>query len=241
MTRVGGHDAAERERPGWAVRHGPWLVLLAPLLPQMIGSVYNIWYNLLHTAPLLEKSRLQQAFAHITVIYNAVGYPLAVGIWAWAALSLRRPIRRLLRGAPVSPASLARARRRAINLPWWGLGVSAPVWLLCIPVFLLSLRAASDPAHPPEAALYWHLSVSFVISALVACTLAFFVVELASQRLLFPVLFRDARPASTPGALALGLRGRMLLWALAGGVSPLVSMMLLILAPHAEHDRSFAL
>lgn len=38
-----------------------------------------------------------------------------------------------------------------------------------------------------------------------AITHSFFAVELLSQRLLYPVFFRDARPANIPGTLALSL------------------------------------
>ena len=67
--------------------------------------------------------------------------------------------------------------------------------------------------------------------SLIAVTHGFFILELLSQRLLYPVFFRDSRPAKTPGALALSLRARGILLTVSSGVCPVVSLLLLTLAP----------
>lgn len=73
-------------------------------------------------------------------------------------------------------------------------------WLLCIPVFLAVLSRSPGTLDPR---LYAHLPISFLISALIAVTHSFFAIELLSQRLLYPVMFKDARPAEIPGTPAL--------------------------------------
>ena len=126
-----------------------------------------------------------------------------------------------------------------INLPWWGVGLAALGVALCVPVFLLALARGADPVAP---VLYTHLPVSFAISGLVALTQVFFTIEILSQRLLYPVFFRESRPAGTPGTLALSLRGRGLLLAMSAGVCPVLSLLLLSLVPPGSgHDvRPFA-
>ncbi|MCH8828127.1 MAG: adenylate/guanylate cyclase domain-containing protein [Planctomycetes bacterium] len=105
-------------------------------------------------------------------------------------------------------------------------------WFLCIPVFLLSLASAPGQLDPR---VYAHLTTAFLISGLIAITHGFFILEIFSQRLLYPVFFRDFPPAKTPGARPLSLRSRGLLWFLSAGVCPIGSLLLLMLVPQ---DRS---
>jgi adenylate cyclase len=72
-----------------------------------------------------------------------------------------------------------------------------------------------------------------MISALIAITHSFFIIEILTQRLLYPLLFRDARPAETPGTFPLSLGRRGLLFAFCAGVCPIISLLLLCLAPHS--------
>jgi adenylate cyclase len=211
----------------------------APLVPSVIGSAVNIWYNLTHIEPLLTPAQ-HAVFVRTIAIYNVTAYPLLTGVWVWLLLTLRRPFRDLARGVPLDPARQLRAQRLVINLPWWGVGLAGIGWALCVPVFLVSLGRGAEPLPP---VLYAHLPVSFVISGLIALTHSFFTVELLSHRLLYPVFFRDTRPARTPGAFALSLPARGLLLAVSAGVCPIVSLLLLALVPvDPGHDtRPFAL
>nr|MDQ3621719.1 adenylate/guanylate cyclase domain-containing protein [Verrucomicrobiota bacterium] len=174
----------------------------------------------------------KQRFITTVIVYNAIAYPLAVGLWTWLVFSLRpafgrRPIVLPLEKA-LAPSELERLRRRAIHLPWWGGLISCVSWLLCIPVFLISLALHKDPFNP---LLLWHLPISFVVSAFISTTHSFFLMELASHRALFPVLFQGVRADLTPGAMTLSLRGRGLLWAISAAICPIASLLLLQLAP----------
>lgn len=214
-----------------------WLIVLAILIPQMIGSVFNIWYNLTHTQPLLTEDQ-RKIFLHVTTVYNVWVYPL-LATWCMVILfSLRKPLRILLDGG--MPEKLIAHQRRVINLPWMIEAICAIGWIGCIPAFLAALERGADPLNPQ---LYWHLPISFVISACIAITQSFFSIELITQRLLYPVFFRDSRPADTPGAIALSLRGRGLVWSLSIGACPILSLLLMILAPQgdAESTSLFAL
>ena len=89
---------------------------LAPLVPILIGSAVNIWYNLTQIDPLLTP-RQRGIFVDTVAVFNLAVYPPAVGAWAWIVASLRGPMRALRRGEPISDRRLAAARRRGINLP----------------------------------------------------------------------------------------------------------------------------
>src|SRR5206468_3322900 len=78
---------------------------------------------------------------------------------------LRPLLQQLERGGSVASSALLVARRRAINLPWWGSLLAAIGWLLCIPIFLVSLATVPGGFQPM---LWWHLPISFLVSGFMA-------------------------------------------------------------------------
>ncbi len=221
-------------------RYGLLVTALAPVIPQILGSAFNIWYNHVIVHPLLATPELKQRFDATVIGYNVLIFPLAVVVWLWVVSSLRPHFRALLAGETVDAAKLERAQRRVVHLPWSGAAVSGAGWLLCIPVFFAALLSVGDPLGTP---LFWHLPISFVVSAFISVTQSFFLVELASHWGLFPVFFRGARPDQMRGIYPLSLRGRGLMWAVSAGICPIGSLMLLDLAPPspAGHPVWFAL
>jgi len=201
---------------------------LAPVVPQLLGSIFNIWYNATVIDPLLGVDGLRRRFFQTVVIYNVLAYALGVSLWLWNVFSLRPIFERLRLNSPVQERLLTRARRRLIHLPWWAATISGAAWLLCIPVFLGSLAQVPGTM---DTRLLWHLPISFCVSAFIAITNTFFLVELASHWGLFPVFFRGARADLTPGAVTLSLRGRGLLWAISAAICPIISLLLLAFAP----------
>ena len=60
----------------------PFLVTaLAPLIPHLLGSVFNIWYNMVIIDPLLTASGLRARFVSTIICWNLIVYPVAIGIW----------------------------------------------------------------------------------------------------------------------------------------------------------------
>ncbi len=204
---------------------------LAPVIPQVLGSWFNIWYNMEVVNPLLTTPELKHRFAWAVTAYNVVAFPLASFVWLRLVFSLRPAFRQLCAGRTPEPAQLALLRRRVIHLPWWGAMISGAGWLLCIPVLLGAL--VSMPGTRGTL-LLWHLPISVIVSAVISITHSFFLVELASHWGLFPVFFRgEARADLTPGAVAISLRWRGILWAVSAGICPIGSLLLLGFAPPA--------
>src|SRR6266481_1264920 len=111
-------DAAERMTTARG-RYGLLLTALAPLVPQILGSAFNIWYNTAVIQPLLVSPALKQRFFETIVFYNVVAYPIGVFLWLKRIFSFRELFHHLSAGTAVDPASLAIARRRLIHLPWF--------------------------------------------------------------------------------------------------------------------------
>lgn len=210
---------------------------VAPLIPMLIGSAINIWYNVTNVDPMLTPGQ-RAIFMRTINLYNVLVYPLLAAAGAWLLLSLLGPFREQMQGGIADAGRRLRAQRLVINLPWCMVGLALVGWGLCTPVFLYALSRSPEPLDPM---LYAQLPISFAISGMIAITHGFFAVELVSQRLLYPVFFRDARPARTPGAFALSLRARGILLAVSAGVCPIVSLMLLTLVPRPEDNVAFAL
>ncbi|MEO5720229.1 MAG: adenylate/guanylate cyclase domain-containing protein, partial [Chthoniobacterales bacterium] len=201
---------------------------LSPVIPQLLGSVFNIWYNIVVVEPLLRDAQLMDRFVSTVIIWNVVIYPLGVGVWLWWLLPLRPTLRALQEGEPVPQKKLDHARRRLANLPWFAAALSGAAWLLGIPVFLLSLWLTGRAIGTQ---LVWHLPISFAVSGFMAMTQSFFLVELGSHWGLFPVFFRDARPDELKGIRPISLRTRGLMWVIAAGICPIGSLLLLTFAP----------
>ncbi len=215
--------AARRPSP-----RGLLVTALAPVIPQILGSAFNIWYNAVVVNALLPTATLKHRFMQTVVAYNALAYPIATAIWLWFVFSLRKDFRVLLHGGTIAVDVLDRHRRHVVHMPWLGATIGGVAWLLCIPVFFLSLAATGEPLNPQ---LNWHLPISFLVSAFIAITQSFFMIELASHWGLFPVFFRGARPDRLAGVHSLSLRARGVMWAISAGVCPIGSLLLLNFAP----------
>lgn len=208
-------------------RHPLLVTALAPLIPHLLGSAFNIWYNMTVIDPLLIAAGLRERFIATVIIWNSFAYPGAVAIWIWLILSLRPAFLRLRRGEDVATEELDRVRRRLVHLPWYGAAISGMAWLLGAIVFLISLSLAGRPS----AQLFWHLPISFGVSGFIATTQGFFLIELASHWGLFPLFFQDARPDRLKGIRPISLRMRGFMWAISASICPIGSLLLLLFAP----------
>lgn len=216
-------------KPIRPVFRNPLLVVaLAPLIPQLIGSVFNIWYNLEIVDPLLRAAGLRERFVSTIIVWNALAYPIALFIWLRQVFCIRPVLRRLLRKEEIPSNDLDSARRRLVNLPWTGATISGAGWFLGAAAFLISLSLTGRSLGHQ---LFWHLPISFAVSGFIAITQSFFLVEWASQWGLFPIFFQNVRADRLKGIRPISLRIRGLMWAISAGICPIGSLLLLIFAP----------
>jgi adenylate cyclase len=179
---------------------------------------------------MLTSPALKQRFFATVIIYNAFVFPIGIWLWLKRIRYFAPAFRRLCRGAPIDPESLAQARRRLIHLPWFAAAICGVAWFLCVPVFVGSLMQV-EPSL--DARLLWHLPISFCISGFISITHSIFLVELATHWGLFPIFFRGVRADLIPGVVTLSLRGRGVLWAVSASFCPIGSLLLLAFAPQA--------
>ena len=102
----------EVERGALRARYGLLLTALAPLIPQILGSAFNIWYNATVIEPMFTPALRQRFFATV-VVYNAVVYPIGVYLWLKRIFSFRDLFHRLSDGIRLtSDRRYANSRRR---------------------------------------------------------------------------------------------------------------------------------
>src|SRR5437588_9543260 len=110
-------------------RHALLLIALAPVVPQLIGTVFNIWYNAAVIEPMLTVAG-QRRFLLTVIIYNGLIYPVAVWFWLAHLSFLRSPFQRLWGNLSVDPTTFTPLRRRLINWPWFRVSVAGCAWFL---------------------------------------------------------------------------------------------------------------
>ena len=103
-------------------RYGLLVTALAPVIPQILGSAFNIWYNATVIEPLLTPA-LKQRFFEAVVLYNSVVYPVGVFLWIKRIFSFRDLLHCLRAGRATNSESLMQARRRLIHLPWFAAAI----------------------------------------------------------------------------------------------------------------------
>src|ERR1700757_1552263 len=116
-----------RIRPGSSPRerYGLLVTALAPVIPQILGSAFSIWYNATVIQPMFTPA-LRQRFFDTVVVYNAIVYPIGVYLGLKRIFSLRHVFHWLqtdVGGQRPPRQELTQARRRLLNLPWFPHGV----------------------------------------------------------------------------------------------------------------------
>ena len=101
----------EVERGALRTRYGLLLTALAPLVPQILGSAFNIWYNATVIEPMFTTALRQRFFATV-VVYNAVVYPIGVYLRLKRIFSFRHLFHRLEVGSARRADRTLRTARR---------------------------------------------------------------------------------------------------------------------------------
>ena len=72
-------DASAKARPqAKQISYALLITALSPVLPQILGSAFNIWYNIIIVDPLLTTAALKQRFLNTVIVYNTICYPVVM-------------------------------------------------------------------------------------------------------------------------------------------------------------------
>ena len=160
--------------------------------------------------------------------YNALIYPALIFFYVKWMLPVRGTFHRLRNGQSVDDDRLIQDQRKVINSPWAIVTIGCIGWFLCVPVFLFVMYAGPEPVHQHVSI---HLPVSFLIAGMIAISQSMFISEVCSLRLLHPVFFPNGGASSVAGAWSMTISRKGLVWAVSVIVCPVVSLLMLIVAP----------
>jgi len=217
-------------------KHNLLVITFAPLLAIVIGSILNIWYNQTNIYQRLEEKELLGRFHTTVLVYNSLVYAVFLFIWFRWIFFLKRVRDKLRANEDVVEAELGKARAMTINIPWVVSLLCVVGFLGCIPVFICSLYFATD-SLPLEISR--HLVISFLISAAICGTQAFFIAEICCLQLLYPEFFESGQHVQAEGGVAGSLRTKWLFWVVSTVVCPVSAEVLLFFAP--KPDANFAI
>jgi Adenylate and Guanylate cyclase catalytic domain len=109
-----------------ARRYGLLVTALAPVIPQVLGSASNIWYNAIVIAPLLVTEELWHRFAATVILYNAaVGFMAVFGAGSCATTHADDAVAAgcsMLRRLELFNADLVRAKEAPLGI---GIGINS--------------------------------------------------------------------------------------------------------------------
>jgi serine/threonine protein kinase len=204
----------------WAIARPVLALVLAGAVPHVVATLAQISYN---AVELRLEGAQQRAFLLTVLAYNAVIYPVTVGIGAWlcARIALRLP-----RLAELPGPEIDRLRRRALRLAGQVAILGAAGWFPGGVVFPLAIDLAAGPLHWQT---YAHFAVSFTLAGLIGVVFSYLGIQYVVFRALLPRLGNpDAHAPAAAWAAIRPLTARFdLLVMLACGV-PLVGAVLLL-------------
>lgn len=184
-----------------------WFVLLV-VIPQVVASVFNISYNMTQIVTHLTDEQ-QQLFDKLVLVYNALMYPVALVLFAWAFIPVRRTWLRMHAATPLGAGEVTAARRQAMRLPLWVAGLTAAGWLPGGVLFpaILSLRTEVLSSH-----VWFHFIASFTLSGLIALAYSLLGSQFVIQRALYPRMWDDVRQFTAIARQELAPMAKRLAW-----------------------------
>jgi serine/threonine protein kinase len=195
------------------------------LLPHVVGSIVNIWYNGVRIVNLLTPAQ-QVAFYRLVMVYNLTVYPVCLVLMVCVVVPIVRFWRRLDAGELLGRGEVNAMRRRVLQLPLWAVGLSCAGWLPGGVLFPLGLYLF---AGLRDETVFGHFLLSFTISGLIALTYSVFAVQYVVLRALYPRLWVDASDLLRQAAKELRpVARRLRVLQLLAGLIPLTGAILMI-------------
>ena len=172
-------------------------VFLAALVPNILASLFNIFYNF---EEIIKKWRVDPLlFDRVIQTVNGIFFPLGLLVLGLMIRPVDAALRRLRLGQPIEPAELTRARLRALSLGRITAGVCVACWLVAAIVWPTVLTGIVGPPASGTG-LIVHFVGSFIVCGLMAATYPYILVTFLCVRVVYPALLAKDGPGPTDGA-----------------------------------------
>jgi adenylate cyclase len=207
----------------FARRHPFWGLFAAILVSNLAGSFFSFFYNTLLIVQQMKEPQKAAFWDVAAPLYNVIAYPIGFGILIYVICPMVKCLRMLQRGEAPDPAVLQFCRRRLINLPILQLSVNSAcvgMGAVFFPAVVLAVGGTDD-----AATIIGQFVASFTISAVFTTVQTFFILQPYLIGYLYPEFFKDTRPETVPGIIAIPFTVRLvMLWA-AVALVPLIALL----------------
>jgi serine/threonine protein kinase len=194
---------------------------LLALLPNLLLSIANVSYDwFCIVLPRLPETTHAVFLGTVVTLLKTILYVLGLVVGVWLAMPAFRPL-----WSPVSPATLAAARRRSLRLGDMIFAVSAAAWIasgVLFPTWINWSVGWSARAIGPRD--YAHFLASHTLCSLIAGTLAFFLSSFFAVRVLYPRLLELGPPEPNSEIPLLALARRVSALARVAVVVPILAL-----------------
>jgi serine/threonine protein kinase len=223
-----------------AAIRGPFAALIVfTFAPHLLGSLINISYNAVEILGGLSGPQMR-VFSWLVLGYNAVIYPLCLGLTFRLLAPPYRAWRAIRDAAPIDNAQLTEARRRVLAWPMQAVWLSCLGWLPGGLIFPTVLWLSSPGDEPIVGGIFNRFLISFWFSGLIALTYAYFGAQFVALRVLYPKLWVDPQGILPSARRELAsVEGRLRVFQCLAGLIPLVSAALLIGLGPEHMSRGF--
>jgi serine/threonine protein kinase len=254
---------AEKEMPAaspitrLAQRHPFLIVILLAVLPNLLGSIVNISYNSMQIVGALEAPQ-RQMFYQLLIGYNAIIYPICVGIACWLLVPVMRAwrelhgkkskseIRNLKKQQATEIAENTESQPSVLSVaPAFDQisdvaamrrrALAFPTWtagLSCLgwlPGAVLFPFFINLAAGPISSKVFLHFVFSFSISGLIALTYSGMAVQWVVLRVIYPRMWEDGSGFRETARQELtDIDRRLRAWQFLAGLIPLSGAALII-------------
>lgn len=209
-------------------------LLLISTFTNVLGSIVNTSYNLIHVVNTLSPLQ-QQAFHWVIVIYNGLAYPLLVGFTIYLLRRRYLDWQQVQQGKINTAEHYALLRRRFNFLATWSILGSALGWLPGGIIFPAVIHFGSEPL---SLETFTHFVISFTLSGMIAVTYCY----LGTQYVVLRELLPDLCVLSSERDLKSELKripGRLIFFQMLAGVIPLSGALMVVMIGYSSYGDNW--
>ena len=163
----------------WVIAHPIAALALAGVIPHLAASAVNIGFNEVQ----IDLTKPQHdAFVAMSLIYNPIVYPIALGIVVVLFRRIAQPLPFL---GSIEGSAIDDLRRRVRRLGWWAVLIGGFGWFPGALLFPLVIDLAAGPFEHP-ARVYVPFAISFALSGLIGIIFSYLGVQYVVFRSLLP-------------------------------------------------------
>lgn len=214
-----------------------WAMLALVILPQFVGSLFNIAYNQYQIVRHLSIAQ-QATFQKLISLYNPIVYSILLAVGFLLLRPAFMSLVDLQRGRPIfMKSNLREIRKNMLKTPWIIFAITTMGWVPACFFFPAGLNLMSAGGN---FAYSLHFILSIGISWLIALSYSFLGMKFLTHYILYPkyVGLEESLYDCAKSELSTIEKSTSVVYIM-GGAMPLFSAMLLLLIPYSTDSWGF--